>query len=164
MKKFDVISAKILTGTQLLKQVERWRFKGKKIVFTNGCFDLLHYGHVNYLAHAADFGNILIVGLNSDASVKLLNKGHSRPLQDEKSRATIIASLHVVSAVVLFEEETPYDLIQLIKPDVLVKGSDYKVEQIAGHDLVQSYGGKVELVDLVTGFSTSLIEKKIKEG
>jgi rfaE bifunctional protein nucleotidyltransferase chain/domain len=158
----DLMSRKIMTREALAPLLEQMRFFGRKVVFTNGCFDLLHLGHVDYLAKAAALGHFFVVGLNSDASVKLLNKGATRPLQDERSRSHILAALQVVDAVVLFDEETPYELIKVIQPDVLVKGADYKVEQIAGHDIVLARGGKVELVEFVPGYSTSAIERKIK--
>lgn len=152
---------KFFTRKSIVGPLEQLRFFEKKIVFTNGCFDILHLGHVDYLTKAAQFGDYLIVGLNSDASIQLLQKGPARPLQDEKSRMHIIAALHVVDAVILFDEETPYELIQLVQPDILVKGADYQVEQISGHDIVLARGGKVELVELVKGYSTSAIERKI---
>jgi rfaE bifunctional protein nucleotidyltransferase chain/domain len=159
----EIIRAKIFSREELVLKVQRLQYFGKKIVFTNGCFDLLHLGHVDYLAKAKDCGDFLIVAVNADESVKRLNKGDSRPIQDEHSRAMIIASLHVVDAVVIFNEETPYELISALVPDVLVKGADYRVEQIAGHDVVLQRGGEVKLVELVQGYSTSAIEKKIKE-
>jgi rfaE bifunctional protein nucleotidyltransferase chain/domain len=159
----DLIRAKIMDRDTLVRMGLFWRFKDQKIVFTNGCFDILHQGHIDYLSKAADCGNVLIVGVNSDASVKKLGKGLSRPIQDEQSRALLIASLQVVTAVVIFDEDTPYDLIKLIQPDVLVKGSDYKVEDIAGHDIVLQKGGEVKLIDFLPGYSTSAIEKKIKQ-
>jgi rfaE bifunctional protein nucleotidyltransferase chain/domain len=158
----EITQSKIHTLDSLRQRLHFWRFKGEKIVFTNGVFDLLHRGHVDYLSKAADCGTMLIVGINADESVRKLAKGPSRPLQDETSRALIIASLHCVNAVIVFPEETPYDLIKLIQPDVLVKGSDYKVEQIAGHDIVQANGGTVTLIDFLEGYSTSAIEKKIR--
>lgn len=158
----EVIAQKIYSRERLAKQVATWRMFSKKIVFTNGCFDLLHLGHIDTLSKAADFGDVLVIGLNSDASVKLLKKGDSRPLQDEHSRAMILAALGFVTAVVLFDEETPRELIAAIQPDVLVKGGDYKVEQIAGHDIVLARGGEVKLIPLVEGYSTTAIEKKIK--
>lgn len=158
----EIIAQKIYTLDRLEKQVARWRMFSKKVVFTNGCFDILHRGHIDTLAKAADCGDVLIVGVNADASVKMLQKGDSRPLQDEQSRALIIASLAFVSAVIIFEEETPYNLIKALQPDVLVKGGDYKVEQIAGHDIVLARGGEVKLIPLVEGFSTTAIEQKIK--
>ena len=158
----EIVTQKIMSGQTLMKQLARWRISSKKIVFTNGCFDIVHRGHIDTLSKAADCGNVLIVGLNSDASIKLLQKGPSRPLQDEQSRAMIMASFQFVNAVVLFDEETPYELIATIQPDVLVKGGDYKVEEIAGHDIVLARGGEVKLIPLVEGYSTSAIEKKIK--
>jgi rfaE bifunctional protein nucleotidyltransferase chain/domain len=159
----EIISAKIFSREELVRKVQRLQYFGKKVIFTNGCFDLLHLGHVDYLAKAKDCGDFLIVAVNADQSVKRLNKGDSRPIQNEHSRAMIIASLHVVDAVVIFNEETPYELISALVPDVLVKGADYRVEQIAGHDVVLQHGGEVKLVELVQGYSTSAIEKKIKE-
>jgi rfaE bifunctional protein nucleotidyltransferase chain/domain len=161
MKKLDVIKGRIYERSAVPMVLEQWRLKSRKIVFTNGCFDLLHLGHVDYLSKAADCGDALIVGLNSDASVRLLNKGKNRPIQDEECRATIIAALHFVDMVVVFDEETPYELIKLIRPDVLVKGADYKVEEVAGHDIVQAGGGEVVLIELLKGYSTSNTEKKI---
>jgi rfaE bifunctional protein nucleotidyltransferase chain/domain len=162
MSRSEIIRSKIHTRESFRFQLERLRYFQKKIVFTNGCFDILHLGHIDYLAKASEFGPFFIVGLNSDASVKLLNKGASRPLQDQQSRAMVIASLSFVDAVILFDEETPYELIKTIRPDVLVKGADYKIEQIAGHDIVLANGGEVKLVELVDGYSTTAIEKKIK--
>lgn len=162
MSTIDVIHSKIFTRESFRHQLASLRYFKKKIVFTNGCFDILHLGHVDYLAKASDCGDYFVVGLNSDASVKLLQKGPTRPLQDQASRSTVLAALGFVDAVVLFDEETPYELIKYIQPDVLVKGADYKVEQIAGHDIVLAKGGEVKLIELVEGYSTSAIEKKIK--
>ena len=159
---FEIIQSRILKKENITPFLVSSRIKNKKIVFTNGCFDILHLGHVDYLSKAADCGDVLIVGVNSDSSVKRLSKGPSRPIQDEHSRASIIASLHFVDVVVVFDEETPYELIKFIQPDVLVKGADYKVEQIAGHDIVLQRGGEVKLIELVKGYSTSAIEGKIK--
>ncbi len=137
-----------------MKKLGLWRFKERKIIFTNGCFDILHRGHVHLLSKAADLGEILVVGLNSDSSVRNL-KGIHRPLQDEKTRAEVLASLFYVNAVVLFDEETPLELIKMISPDVLVKGGDYKIETIIGADWVMQNGGKVEIIPLLEGYSTS---------
>lgn len=161
--KLEIIKSKILAGDSLQKALNTWRFYDKKIVFTNGCFDLLHYGHVEYLSKAKDLGDILIVGLNTDSSVKHL-KGEHRPLQNENARAAILASLQFVDVVVLFDEETPYNLISHIRPHILVKGSDYKPEQIAGYDILQSYNGEVKTIDFVPGHSTSALEEKIRKG
>lgn len=162
MENLQIIKKKILDPENLKQSLIRWRFKGKKIVFTNGCFDLLHPGHVDYLSKAKDLGDVLIIGVNTDKSVKMLDKGANRPITDENSRATILASLHFVDAVVLFDEETPYNLIKTVQPDVLVKGSDYKAEDVVGYDIVKAKGGEVISIDLVPGYSTSAIEQKIK--
>jgi len=138
-----------------------WKQSGEKVVFTNGCFDLVHRGHVDSLAKAAELGDRLIVGLNSDRSVRLL-KGETRPLIDQQSRAILMASLLMVDAVILFDEETPYELIGSIVPDVLVKGAEYQIEEIAGFDIVLEAGGRVERLELTEGFSTSELIKKIK--
>lgn len=161
MSTTENIRKKIKTREEIQFVVQRAHFFGKKIVFTNGVFDLMHLGHVDYLSKAKDCGDVLIVGMNSDASVKMLNKGDTRPLQDQQSRAMVLASLSFVDFVVIFDEETPYDLIKAAQPDVLVKGADYKVEQIAGHDIVLARGGEVKLIELVSGYSTTAIEKKI---
>lgn len=132
----------------------------KTVVFTNGCFDIVHRGHVEYLAMAAELGDVLVVGLNSDASTRRL-KGAARPLQDETSRAMVLASLQVVSCVALFDEDTPYELIRLVQPDVLVKGADYRPEDMVGYDIVTARGGRVEAIALVSGYSTSSIVAKM---
>ncbi len=161
MKNPEIINNKIYTTEALKRQLAVWRFLEKKIVFTNGCFDILHLGHIDYLSKAKDLGNILIVGVNSDDSVRRI-KGKSRPITDETSRSTIIASLHFVDAVVLFDEDTPYELIKLVRPDVLVKGSDYKPEEIVGYDIVTAKGGEIITVDFLPGYSTTAIEKRIR--
>lgn len=146
----------------LLPVVEQWKKAGHKIVFTNGCFDLIHLGHVDYLEKARNLGEKMIVGLNTDASVQR-NKGPERPITDEVSRARVLAAMAFVDAVILFEEETPYMLICQVAPDILVKGNDYTVQNIVGADFVQSKGGKVETIALVSGYSTSNIVNKIKK-
>lgn len=156
----DIIKAKILSDEFLHRKLAYWRFRDYRIVFTNGCFDILHRGHIEYLARASQLGDVLVVGLNTDNSVRAL-KGPSRPLQDETSRSLLIASLSFVSAAILFEEETPLELIRLIQPDVLVKGSDYSPEEIVGYDVVTGLGGTVETIELVEGYSTSAIIKKL---
>jgi rfaE bifunctional protein nucleotidyltransferase chain/domain len=162
MSHHNSILAKIHTSNQTLAQlVKQWQIEGKKVVFTNGCFDLLHRGHVDYLAKAADCGNKLIIGVNTDASVSTL-KGPNRPIQDQQSRLQILASLQCVDAVILFDEQTPYNLIKTIEPDVLVKGSDYEPQNIVGYDVVTAKGGEVKTIDFIPGFSTSDIERKIK--
>lgn len=152
---------KILSPDQLILKNAYWRFKNFRIVFTNGCFDILHLGHIDYLSKARSTGDILVVGLNTDDSVKRL-KGNSRPINDEHARARILASLNFVDAVVLFDEETPYELIKRLQPDILVKGSDYKPEDIVGYDILIAKGGEVITIDFLDGYSTSGIVDKIK--
>jgi rfaE bifunctional protein nucleotidyltransferase chain/domain len=156
------ISHKIYTSFEdFFETLKSWKTHNYKLVFTNGCFDLLHRGHIDSLVKSAEFGDKLIVGLNTDQSVKLL-KGEKRPLVDQDSRARIMAALEMVDAVILFDEETPYDLIKAIQPDVLVKGNEYSIEEIAGHDIVLGRGGTVETIELTEGFSTSRLIEKIK--
>lgn len=138
-----------------------WRFRNERIVFTNGCFDILHRGHVEYLAKAAALGTKLIVGLNTDASVRRL-KGNSRPVNDEQSRALVLASLLFVDEVILFDTDTPRELIEFVQPDVLVKGGDYRPEDIVGHDIVTARGGEVVTIPLTEGYSTTSIIEKMK--
>ena len=152
---------KIMTLEALKKRLIQDQAKGDKIVFTNGCFDLLHKGHVDYLSKAADLGDKLIVAVNTDDSVRRLGKSVSRPIQDQDARATVIAALESVTYVILFNEDTPFELIQALQPDVLVKGSDYAINQIIGADIVLAKGGRVETIDFIPGYSTSAIEKKI---
>jgi len=152
---------KIFTREDLIKQVTIWKQEGQRVVFTNGCFDILHLGHVDYLEKARALGDKLVVGVNNDASVSRL-KGPSRPLQDELSRARIMASLLFTNAIVLFDEETPYELIKSVMPDILVKGDDYTVQNIVGHDIVLQNGGAVKTIALVKGYSTSNVVAKIK--
>ena len=150
---------KIMTREQLPAAVAAWRAAGRRVVFTNGCFDLLHLGHVDYLEQARHLGGARVVGLNTDASVGSLKPG--RPIQDETARARILAALAFVDAVVLFGEPTPLALIELVQPDVLVKGDDYAVRDIVGHELVLARGGEVRTVPLVAGYSTSRIVARI---
>ncbi len=157
---FEKIQSKIQGRSQLTETAAHWRAQGERIVFTNGCFDLLHFGHVHYLAAARDLGHRLVVGVNSDASVQRL-KGPGRPIQDERTRLHLLAALACVDAVVLFEEDTPYGLIAAIKPNVLVKGGDWLPAQIVGADLVLADGGEVCSLPFVEGFSTTKIEQKI---
>jgi D-beta-D-heptose 7-phosphate kinase/D-beta-D-heptose 1-phosphate adenosyltransferase len=161
MNQSQQISFKILDRNQLKPQLKRWKLLGKKIVFTNGVFDILHQGHLSILNQAAVFADILIVGVNSDSSVKKL-KGDTRPVNGEYSRTLLLASLLMVDAVIIFEEETPIDLIRIIKPNVLVKGGDYNVNNIVGANEVLGYGGEVKIVPTEEGFSTSLIIEKQK--
>ncbi|HUQ96147.1 MAG TPA: D-glycero-beta-D-manno-heptose 1-phosphate adenylyltransferase [Chitinophagaceae bacterium] len=161
MRLSNSIPQKLYNLPGLLQQVVRWRFLGKKIVFTNGCFDILHSGHMASLSEAAGYGDVLLVGINADSSVKKL-KGENRPVNNEQSRALIIASLAVVDSVIIFEEETPLNLVNAVKPDVLVKGGDYKVEDIAGAAEVLSWGGQVIINPIIPGFSTTDIIDKIQ--
>ncbi len=146
---------------QMIQQVKTWQGKGLKVVFTNGCFDLVHLGHVDYLEKAAALGDKLVIGLNSDDSVRRL-KGENRPILDENARTRLLAALEFVQGVVVFDEATPRDLIASLLPDVLVKGADYSVEEVEGHVEVLKNGGRVELVELVKGYSTSSIVAKIQ--
>lgn len=161
MSKHQKALDKIQTTTSLPGLLETWHKNKEQVVFTNGCFDLLHKGHADYLAKAADMGTKLIIGVNTDASVTKL-KGPNRPIQDEQSRLFILASLGCVDAVVLFNEETPLELIKTVQPDVLVKGSDYKPEEIVGYEVVKAKGGDIKTIDFLPGYSTSAIEAKIK--
>lgn len=161
MNNLELINNQIYTRESLFWQLNVWRFLNKKIVWTNGCFDLLHLGHIDYLSKAKDEGDVLIVGVNTDSSVKRIKK-EGRPITNEVSRSTIIASLRFVDAVVLFDEDTPYEMIKLVQPDVLVKGSDYQANEIVGYDIVTTKGGRVVTIDFLEGYSTSSIEDKIR--
>jgi D-glycero-beta-D-manno-heptose 1-phosphate adenylyltransferase len=162
LKSGSTIPDKILTLPDLEKKIAQWRLIGKTIVFTNGCFDILHAGHIASLTEAARHGDVLVVGLNADSSIKGF-KGPDRPINNEDSRALLLASLLMVDAVVLFSEPTPLELIVAIKPDVLVKGGDYKVEEIAGAKEVMSWSGQVIINPMVEGFSTTSIINKIQK-
>jgi rfaE bifunctional protein nucleotidyltransferase chain/domain len=162
MTELKKIKSKIISQEELLKKLATWQKEDKKIVWTNGCFDLLHLGHIDYLSKAKDQGDVLVVGVNTDESVRRIKKP-GRPITDEKSRSAIMASLQFVDAVVLFNEDTPYEMIKLIQPDVLVKGSDYKAEEIVGYDIVTAKGGKVVTIDFLPGYSTTAIEEKIRK-
>ena len=161
MRPGNSIRNKILTLPELQKRIAQWRLQSKTIVFTNGCFDILHAGHIASLKEAAEHGDILVIGLNSDHSIRDL-KGKNRPINDEYSRALLLASLVMVDAVILFTEPTPLDLIKSIQPDVMVKGGDYKVDEIAGAREVMEWGGKVIISPIIEGFSTSSIINKIQ--
>jgi D-beta-D-heptose 7-phosphate kinase/D-beta-D-heptose 1-phosphate adenosyltransferase len=155
----DKIESKLFHLNDLLKRIEFWRRLGDKIVFTNGCFDILHQGHAHLLAACSEMGERLVIGLNSDTSVKRL-KGEGRPVNDQQSRAVLLAALQFTDAIVIFEEDTPETLIHAIKPDILVKGGDWKPEEIAGSSFVKSYGGQVKVVPYLNGFSTTgIIER-----
>lgn len=158
------LKEKIVSQDQALKAFKIWREKSKKIVFTNGCFDILHPGHIDYLCQARDLGDILVLGLNTDQSVRRLNKGLNRPINDEKARSYVLAGLASVDLIVFFDEETPYNLIKLLQPNVLVKGNDYEVEKIIGFDILKENGGEVITIPFLDGYSTSSLIKKIIEG
>jgi D-glycero-beta-D-manno-heptose 1-phosphate adenylyltransferase len=162
MKFHRQLREKICSREAALEKIQAAKSRGEKIVFTNGCFDLIHPGHVDYLAQARDLGDLLVAGLNTDASVRTLDKAKDRPINNETSRATIIAALQSVDLVVLFNESTPLQLITFLKPDILVKGDDYKVEDIAGADVVIAAGGRVVTIPLLPGFSTTSIVNKIR--
>ena len=160
MKQIEAINNKIYSLTELEKQVKQWSKENKKIVFTNGCFDIIHQGHIDYLAKARDLGDKLIIGLNTDLSISSI-KGPTRPIQDEKSRAIILASMQFVDAIVYFSDPTPYELIKALQPDILVKGADYKPEEIIGYDIVKAKGGEIITLTYLEGYSTTNIIKKI---
>lgn len=162
MDKLNIIQSKIIDINNIESYLTYWNLKNQKIVFTNGCFDILHRGHVEYLAQAANHGDVLIIGVNTDSSVKRI-KGETRPVQDEYARAILLASLNFVTAVVLFDEETPYNLIKRIQPDVLIKGSDYSIKDIIGSDIVEAKGGEVITIDFIEGYSTTSIIEKLKK-
>ena len=162
MSHLETIKNKIQNIEKATTTLQQWQVEKCKIVFTNGCFDILHLGHIDYLAKAADLGDKLIIGVNTDASVSRI-KGPSRPINDQGSRAMILASLSFVSLIILFDEPTPYNLIKLVQPDVLVKGADYKIEEIVGYDIVTAKGGKIITLDYLADYSTSGIEKRILE-
>ena len=155
-------AGKILTRQEIPKVVARARGQGKRLVFTNGCFDILHVGHIKLLQRARSLGDLLVIGINDDVSVRSL-KGESRPLIGENERAHVLAALDCVDFVTIFPEATPLALLELIRPDVLVKGGDYAIHEVVGRDLVESYGGRVELVPVVEGFSTTDLVRRIVE-
>ena len=155
------IRQKIQTFDQIATTIRRWQADGERVVFTNGCFDLLHFGHLHYLAAARDLGERLVVGLNSAASVRRL-KGKNRPINDEATRQTMLAALSFVDAVVTFDEDTPFDLIQIVLPNILVKGGDWQPSQIVGADIVLENGGQVLSLPFIEGYSTTRIEEKIR--
>lgn len=145
-----------------MRQAAIWRFQGKKIVFTNGCFDILHKGHISLLSQAADLGQVLIAGVNTDNSVRRLKKGPERPVNNENDRATLLASLFFVDAIVLFDEDTPERLIHALLPDVLVKGGDYTVDTVVGAPEVLKRGGRVEIIPILEGYSTTAVVEKMR--
>lgn len=170
MTRLDNLQNKIVTLEEAIRRVGIWHHTGMKVTFTNGCFDLLHKGHVTYLTQASDLGNRLVVGLNSDASVKRQGKSEERPINDQDARAVVLAGLSVVDLVIIFDEDTPYDLIQTLQPDIVAKGSDYDADErdssskkyIVGSDIMDAKGGQVVAIPLVEGFSTTDIIGKIK--
>lgn len=164
MTNLETIQNKIYDSANniYIRQLAIWRFKNEKIVFTNGCFDILHRGHVEYLAQAAQYGTKLIVGLNSDASVKRL-KGNTRPINDWSARAEVLAALQFVDAVVGFDDDTPKSLIETTKPQYLIKGGDYKAEDVVGYNFVKENGGETLIISFVEGYSTTNTIKKMKE-
>lgn len=154
--------SKISDLRSLKASIAQWQSKGKKVVFTNGVFDLLHIGHITYMAKAAELGDKLVIGLNSDSSVKRI-KGEDRPVNDQNSRAALLAALFFVDGIVVFEEDTPIDIITTLMPDILVKGADYSIENIVGAKEVMANGGEVKTIDFVEGYSSTSIIKKIRE-
>ena len=158
----NAITQKIFSLPGLLIQIEDWKKKGEKIVFTNGCFDLIHPGHLSYLLEAANHGDKLIIGVNTDRSVRKI-KGEERPINNQQSRLQLLAALFFVDAVVLFDEPTPADLIKAIKPHVLVKGGDYKIEDIVGAKETIERGGAVKVLNFLPGYSSTHIIEKIKQ-
>ncbi len=162
MRATSFIPKKILTPSELSASLMRWRLLNKKVAFTNGCFDILHAGHIHSLTQAASFADVLIVGLNSDASTKGLT-GEGRPINNENDRALLLASMIMVDAVVLFNEATPLELIKTIMPDVLVKGGDYTVDTIVGAKEVIANGGRVEIIPLIPGLSTTKLADVISK-
>lgn len=162
MKRLNYLENKIQSLEYLKKQSHIWKFKKDKIVFTNGCFDILHRGHLEYLAAASDLGDRLIVGLNSDESVRRL-KGEGRPVNTSNDRALALASLAVVDAVCVFDEDTPLNLIEALNPNVLVKGGDYNANDVIGADFINKSGGKVAILDFTEGYSTTRFLQKLKD-
>ena len=160
LNKLEIIQQKIFTLDNLVRLANQWHMLSKKIVFTNGCFDIMHQGHNTYLLQAAEFGNKMIVAVNTDNSVKKL-KGEKRPIIDQNSRAFNLACQTYVDAVILFDEDTPLDLILKLKPDVLVKGGDYNIETIVGAQEVKQYGGEVKVIPFLEGYSSTAVINKI---
>ena len=159
-----ITDKRIMDLVQVQRAVNVWRMKGDRIVFTNGCFDILHRGHVEYLQEAAALGDRLIIGVNSDASVRRLGKAPDRPLNYEVSRAKVLCALRLVDAVIIFDQDTPLELIQAIGPDILVKGGDWTEDRIVGADIVKARGGEVRSLKLVDGFSTTALVERIRHG
>lgn len=171
MSRLSYLENKIVSIEEAKRLVRLWQMKGEKIVFTNGCFDILHKGHVTYLAKSADLGNRMVVALNTDNSVREQGKGDDRPINSEDARAIVLAGLGFVDLIIFFSEQTPINCIEELLPDVLVKGADYDPNEtdskskkyIVGSDIVRANGGEVKVIDLVDGFSTTSILSKIKK-
>ena len=161
-KSLEILNSKILDKERLLIKLTDWKKENKKIVFTNGCFDLIHLGHIEVIARSADLGDILIIGVNTDNSIKRL-KGSNRPIVEEISRAKQLAALEFVDAVVFFDQDTPIDLIKMINPNVITKGGDYNIDQVIGSDTVTHNNGEVVIIPLTQGYSTTSILEKIKD-
>ena len=161
-KSLEILNSKILDKERLLVKLTDWKEENKKIVFTNGCFDLIHLGHIEVIARSADLGDILIIGVNTDNSIKRL-KGKNRPIVEEISRAKQLAALEFVDAVVFFDQDTPMDLIKMINPNVITKGGDYNTDQVIGNDIVTQNNGEVVIIPLTQGYSTTSILEKIKD-
>lgn len=159
MEHLKHIENKLIEPEHLNRLLSLWRFNNEKIVFTNGCFDILHLGHLKYLATAASMGTKLIIGLNTDQSVRKL-KGAGRPINPQEARALLLAGFQFVDAIVYFDDDTPINLIKTVQPDFLVKGGDYKAEEVVGYDVVTHKGGQVVIIDFVDGFSSTAIIKK----
>jgi rfaE bifunctional protein nucleotidyltransferase chain/domain len=155
------LKSKIVVQNLAIEKINSLKTASKKIVFTNGCFDIIHPGHVDYLTQARDLGDFLVLGLNTDSSVRALNKAPNRPINNQFSRAIVLAALACVDCIVLFDEETPYNLINCLQPDILVKGNDYAVDKIVGYDIVTSRGGKVITIPFLEGYSTTKLIDKI---
>lgn len=158
---YQVLKNKLMSKEDALRLINTKKFVGKKIVFTNGCFDILHPGHTEYLNQARDLGDFLVLGLNTDASVKLLNKANNRPINTEADRAAVLAGLSSVDVIVLFDTVTPLQLITYLNPNVLVKGNDYDIEKIVGYDIVKANGGSVVTIPFLEGYSTTQLIKNI---
>ena len=161
-KSLEILNSKILDKERLLVKLTDWKEENKKIVFTNGCFDLIHLGHIEVIARSADLGDILIIGVNTDNSIKRL-KGSNRPIIKEISRAKQLAALEFVDAVVFFDQDTPIDLIKMINPNIITKGGDYNTDQVIGNDIVTQNYGEVVIIPLTQGYSTTSILEKIKD-
>ncbi len=168
MDRIDFITSKIVTIEEAKRKVSMWRLKNDVVCFTNGCFDILHLGHITYLAKSASLGSRLIVALNNDNSVRLLNKAPNRPINNEHARAMVIAAIGCVDLVIVFNEKTPFEMIKVLMPDILIKGADYDAKEldknhtkyIIGSDLVKANGGRVETISFVEGYSTTSILSK----